>query len=184
MAKYIRVVFYTIGILVASAVIAETSMYKFAELEGETVSPAFASVKDKQRQLSCMTQNVYYEAGSEPAEGKIAVAQVVMNRVASGAFPQDPCAVIYQKNKVYEKTVCQFSWYCQTPAIRKIIHNERWRESQDAAKMVLFEGFRLNSVKDALYYHADSIDPRWGKRRVAKIGNHIFYNGEKANGRI
>jgi len=49
--------------------------------------------------------------------------------------------------------------------------------------MVLFEGFRLNSVKDALYYHADSIDPRWGKRRVAKIGNHIFYNGEKANGR-
>lgn len=184
MAKYIRVVFYLIGLTVAGAVIAQTSMYKFAELEGENVaSPAFASVKDKQRQLACLTQNVYYEAGSEPPEGKIAVAQVVMNRTESGIFPRDPCAVVYQKSLVMEKVVCQFSWYCERPGTRKVIHNERWRESQDAARMVLFEGFRLSSVKDALYFHADHVNPNWGKRRVAKIGNHIFYNGEKANGR-
>jgi spore germination cell wall hydrolase CwlJ-like protein len=43
---------------------------------------------------------------------------------------------------------------------------------------VLLEGFRLPSLKNALYYHADYVNPGWNKPRLEKIGHHIFY-GEK-----
>jgi spore germination cell wall hydrolase CwlJ-like protein len=65
----------------------------------------------------------------------------------------------------------------------KPVHKDLWRESQEAAKMVLLEGFRLPSLKGALYYHADYVNPKWGKKKVAHIGRHIFYNREKADGR-
>ena len=140
------------------------------------------SLKTRERQLLCMTQNIYYEAGSEPAEGKLAVAQVVMNRSKSGQFPEDLCKVIYQKNVFYEKTVCQFSWYCEGKTdFSKINKNQKnWQESADAAKMVLMEGFRLPSLKTALYYHADYVNPNWDKDRLIKIGRHIFYK-DKGN---
>lgn len=178
MAKYIRVMFYLIAVLSTTNVAAQSI------LDGEIVETAsFSNPKERQRQLQCMAQNVYWEAGNEPHEGKIAVAQVVMNRVESGQFPKDPCAVVHQKNTVMEKVICQFSWYCETPKLRIAVDSERWLESQEVAKLVLLDGFRLNLVKDALYFHATHVNPRWGKRKVAKIGNHIFYNNERARGR-
>ena len=30
-------------------------------------------------------------------------------------------------------------------------------------------------MKDALYYHADYVNPQWGKPKIDKIGRHIFY---------
>jgi spore germination cell wall hydrolase CwlJ-like protein len=122
-----------------------------------------------------MTKNIYWEAASEPAEGKLAVAQVVLNRAESGQFPQDPCQVIYQKNVVYSKVICQFSWFCEDTYKIRPVHKPLWDESYRAAQMVLMEGFRLPALKDALYYHADYVNPQWRKVRVAKIGRHIFY---------
>ena len=133
------------------------------------------ALKEKERKLQCMTQNVYWEAASEPAEGKLAVAQVVMNRVDSGKFPADPCKVIHQKNVVYERVLCQFSWYCEQGAGSKPVHKKLWDESREAAKMVLLDGFRLPELQGALYYHADYVNPQWNKKRVTKIGRHIFY---------
>jgi len=54
-----------------------------------------------------------------------------------------------------------------------------YEESYTVAKMVLLEGFRLDSLDEALYYHADYVNPRWGFKKVAKIGRHIFYTGER-----
>ena len=135
----------------------------------------FATVKDRERQLYCMTKNIYWEAASEPAEGKLAVAQVVLNRAESGQFPQDPCQVIYQKNVIYSKVICQFSWFCEDTYKIKPVHQKLWDESYEAAKMVLMEGFRLPALRGALYYHADYVNPQWRKVKVAKIGRHIFY---------
>lgn len=140
-----------------------------------TVSEFKTALKEKERKLQCMTQNIYWEAASEPAEGKVAVGQIVMNRVASGKFPGDPCQVITQKNIVYEKVLCQFSWYCESNHKTKIVQKEQWDQSREAAKMVLIEGFRIPELKDALYYHADYVNPQWNKVKVAKIGRHIFY---------
>ena len=146
---------------------------KFAKFEVAESSQITAEVRE--RQLGCLARNVYHEAGSEPFEGKVAVAQVTLNRVASGKFPDDVCRTIYQKNIIYDKVICQFSWTCDRVTGPKPINNVNYEQSMDAAKKVLLEDFRLPSLKDALYYHADYVNPGWKKEKVAKIGRHIFY---------
>lgn len=129
----------------------------------------------REKQLACLARNIYYEAGNEPFEGKVAVAQVTLNRADSGLFPADICRVVYQKNIFYEKTICQFSWYCDRAATVRPLSQEVYEESMEVAKKVLLEGFRLPSLHDAMYYHADYVNPGWRKEKIAKIGRHIFY---------
>jgi spore germination cell wall hydrolase CwlJ-like protein len=133
------------------------------------------TVQIREQQLGCLAKNIYHEAANEPFEGKVAVAQVTLNRVASGQFPDDVCKVIYQKNKFYEKVICQFSWYCDRTVKFRPVNQAAYDESMAVAKKVLLEGFRLPGLKNALYYHASYIDPKWNRKRVAKIGQHIFY---------
>ena len=141
----------------------------------EVARQGFVSVADRTKQLDCLTRNIYWEAASEPFEGKVAVAQVTINRVESGRFAPDICGVVYQKNVVYDKVICQFSWFCDGSSKNRPIYPAHWKESEEVAKKVLLEGFRLPSVKNALYFHADYVNPRWGKPQVAKFGRHIFY---------
>ena len=130
---------------------------------------------DLGQQIECMAKNLYYEAAMEPFEGKLAVAQVTMNRVNSGQFPDDVCKTIYQKNVIYEKVICQFSWACDRDTGARPPNNANYKESMEVAKKVLLEEFRLPVLKEALYYHADYINPGWRREKVAKIGRHIFY---------
>jgi len=129
----------------------------------------------RERQLGCLSKNIYYEAGSEPFEGKVAVAQVTLNRVNSGQFPDDICKTIYQRNIFYEKIICQFSWTCDRDSGSRPPNNSNYRESEEVAKKVLLEEFRLPGLKNALYYHASYISPGWKRKRITQIGQHIFY---------
>ena len=134
------------------------------------------SMAERERQLTCLAKNIYFEAGSEPFEGKVAVAQVTINRAESGRYPSDICDVVYQKNVVYGRVICQFSWYCERgPQVR---HNGAYKESMEVAKKVLLENFRLSSLKDAYFYHADYVSPNWKLPKITQIGRHIFY-GQK-----
>jgi hypothetical protein len=63
------------------------------------------TLKERERQLDCLTKNIYYEAATEPFEGKVGVAQVTLNRAESGKFPNDICRVVYQKNIFYDKVI-------------------------------------------------------------------------------
>ena len=103
-------------------------------------------------------------------------SQVTINRANSGEFPGDICKVIYQKNIVYAKVLCQFSWVCDRETTFKPVNKAAYAESEAVAKKVLLEGFTLPSLKNALYFHGDYINPNWGKKPVAHIGRHIFYN--------
>ena len=141
----------------------------------EAARQGFISTADRTKQLDCLTRNIYWEAAMEPFEGKVAVAQVTLNRVESGRFARDICGVVYQKNVVYDKVICQFSWFCDGSSKIRPIHPAHWKEAEEVAKKVLLEGFRLPSVKNAMYFHADYVNPRWGKPQVAKFGRHIFY---------
>jgi spore germination cell wall hydrolase CwlJ-like protein len=141
----------------------------------EAARQGFISAEHRTQQLACLTKNIYHEAAFEPFEGKVAVAQVTMNRVEAGRFGQDVCGVVYQKNVVYERVICQFSWTCIGGLAIKPVAPAHWKESEEVAKKVLLEGFRLPSMKDAMYYHADYVNPRWGKPQITKIGRHIFY---------
>jgi hypothetical protein len=146
---------------------------KLANNDVSTTNNVTAQIRDQQ--LACLAKNVYHEAGSEPFEGKIAVAQVTMNRVASGKFPDDVCQTIYQKNIFYEKVICQFSWTCDRSLKFKPVNPDNYDQSMIAAQKVLLENYRLPGLSDALFYHADYINPKWNKTQVAKIGRHIFY---------
>ena len=153
--------------------------YKLESLKNNAkVQTKYTTMAEREKQLECLAYNIYYEAAKESFEGKVAVAQVTLNRVASGIFPSDVCKVVYQKNIFMEKVVCQFSWYCDSKAKVRPIHAATYKESEAVAKKVLLEGFRLDIIKeDTLYYHADYINPGWKRQRVAKIGKHIFYKG-------
>ena len=69
----------------------------------QTESQSTAAVK--LRELDCLTRNIYWEAASEPFEGKVGVAQVTLNRVESGQFANSVCGVVHQKNVFYSKVV-------------------------------------------------------------------------------
>lgn len=159
-----------VGLLTKSAIAYKLDHLKEART---SVSPITAQVR--QTQLDCLARNIYHEAGYEPFEGKVAVAQVTINRAESGEFPGDICRVVYQKNVIYEKVLCQFSWYCDQASFKKPMNGPVYYESMEVAKKVLLEGFRLQSIKGALYYHADYVNPKWNKKPVAKVGHHIFY---------
>jgi spore germination cell wall hydrolase CwlJ-like protein len=174
-AKFATIVF---GMWLATAALVAVTKNKFEALAAEKAEMQKVKVvtsNDRERQLRCLTQNIYWEAASEPFEGKVAVAQVTINRANSGNFPGDICGVVYQKNVVYEKVVCQFSWYCDGTHRVKPIYQPLYNESAEVAKKVLLENFRLPSLKHAMYYHADYVKPAWGKTPIAKIGHHVFY---------
>lgn len=144
-------------------------------VEAQSAEPSDITHKVREQQLACLAKNIYFEARNEPFEGKVAVAQVTLNRVGSDDFPNDVCQVIYQKNVFYSKTVCQFSWYCEKETLRKPINQASYEESMIVAKKVLMEGYRLPSLNEAMYYHADYVNPNWRKEKIIKIGRHIFY---------
>ena len=150
---------------------------KFEEVN-EGKQPSYITMAQREKELDCLTKNIYYEAGIEPFEGKVAVAQVTINRTKSDKFPNNICAVVYERNLVYNNYLCQFSWYCDSKVKVKPIHEATYKESENVAKKVLLEGFRLNVItEDTLYYHADYINPKWKRKRVTKIGKHILYKG-------
>jgi len=180
MEKTIRLVCFTIGLLAVALFVQSITHKKFETLQASAglFSKDIVSIKTREKQLDCLAMNIYREAGYEPFEGKVAVAQVTLNRVKSGKFADDVFGVIYQKTVFMEKVVCQFSWYCDGAVKARPVNSAAYDESMAVAKKVLLEGFKLDIVKDALYYHADYVNPRWGFEKIGKIGQHVFYKGK------
>jgi spore germination cell wall hydrolase CwlJ-like protein len=169
----VKVLFMVLALMLSVFMLKWAVADKLAKFEPAESSQITTAMRE--RQLSCLSKNIYYEAGSEPFEGKVAVAQVTLNRVESGRFPDDVCKTIYQKNVIYEKVICQFSWACDRDTGQRPPNNANYRESVEVAKKVLLEDFRLPALKEAMYYHADYINPGWRREKITKIGRHIFY---------
>jgi spore germination cell wall hydrolase CwlJ-like protein len=133
--------------------------------------------KDFNKQLNCLTNNIYFEAATEPYEGKLAVAQVVLNRANNPNFPSTVCEVVYQRTFTPTHIlVCQFSWTC----LKNMVVRDKyaWEESEIVARKALTEGIVHDKIAatNAMYYHADYVNPKWNNSKVvAKIGRHIFY---------
>jgi spore germination cell wall hydrolase CwlJ-like protein len=176
MIRIVKIILSVIGASLIGLIAYHGIGYKLDQLrsaEARVMSPVTAEVRDKQ--LDCLARNIYFEAGHEPFEGKVAVAQVTLNRVASGQFPNDICKVVYQKNIVYDRVLCQFSWYCEQATISRPKNKAAYKESEIVARQVLLEDFRLPSLKHALYFHGTHINPGWKREKVAVIGGHVFY---------
>ena len=139
------------------------------------------------RSLHCMAQNVYFEAASESFIGQIAVAQVVMNRVESEHFPDNPCDVIYEGpsyisnkgNILPIKHRCQFSWYCDGKP-DTILNLQIYGKILDLVDYLIPNGY-FDITDGATHYHADYVRPDWAKTKTKtiEIEDHIFYRWEK-----
>lgn len=178
--KSLRSVNLIAGLLIVGLLTSILTAYKFKHADTKT-GLATASAEQIQKDLDCLAINIYREAGNEPFEGKVAVAQVTINRTQNPNFPNSICGVVYQKNKFTSKVVCQFSWYCDSKHRNRPIDQEGYNESYRVAKMVLVEDFKLESLDKALFYHADYVSPNWGLKKITKIGQHIFYKGKETS---
>ena len=181
MAKWGSRALNAIGLVLVFAAVFAACNSKLSQLrqDNRNLPIGYVSAAENTKQLDCLTRNIYWEAASEPFEGKVGVAQVTLNRVESGKFAPTVCGVVYQKNKFYQMVVCQFSCYCESNHKIRPVLPALWKESEEVAKKVLLEKFRLPSLENALFYHADYVSPGWKLPRIEKIGNHIFY-GDKA----
>lgn len=175
MIKIIKLLLVLIGLALVGFIGYKAVKFKLDPNKQLVMNNTAVTAEVRNKQLECLARNIYYEAGGEPFEGKVAVAQVVMNRVESGLFPSDICRVIYQKNVIYDKVVCQFSWYCESPSNVKPKNIAVYKEAELVARQVLLEGFRLPSLRNALYFHAKHLNPQWNRERIAVIGGHVFY---------
>jgi N-acetylmuramoyl-L-alanine amidase len=124
------------------------------------------------KQDECLIKNIYFEAKNESFEGKLAVAQVTINRVNSDKFPNTICNVVKQVRVLKKRKICQFSWYCMKP--KKMVEDDDYNDSIKAA-FYIKNGHTLEKVKTALFYHADYVNPKWKYKRITTIGKHIFY---------
>jgi spore germination cell wall hydrolase CwlJ-like protein len=175
MIKFIKILLVLIGLALVGWIGYKAVMYKLDPDKQLVMKNNSVTAEVRNKQLECLARNIYYEAGNQPFEGKVAVAQVTINRAESGQFPKDICQVVYQKNIVYERVLCQFSWYCESATILKPKNAVVFKESEMVARQVLLEGFRLPSLKNALYFHATHINPKWNREKVAVIAGHVFY---------
>ena len=110
-----------------------------------------------QDDLFWLSRVIFAESGNQPLEGKMAVGNVVLNRVANPIFPNTIHGVLAQKN--------QFSTY-KAVRLANRVPNEG---SVIAAKLVL--------VKDALWFDA-MCSNSWAARHkscLVIIGGHKFY---------
>lgn len=125
--------------------------------------PAFSAGADD-RTLQCLSTALYYEARGEGADGMAAVAQVILNRSRHPAFPGSVCGVIYQPS--------QFSF---VGARNRAPSGRLWEQARDIAERAL-SGHVMDRVGTATHFHATRVRPSWpGMRRVATIGQHVFY---------
>jgi spore germination cell wall hydrolase CwlJ-like protein len=137
------------------------------------ISEASSAPKNSSKSdLYWMAMNIYYEAGSEPLIGKIAVGAVTLNRLRDSRFPKNIRDVVTEPQ--------QFSWYNSKIANTPPADNKKWKECYEVAKMLLTKTVGSDIIKlleGATHFHAIDIKPSWTARKtkVATIEGHVFY---------
>jgi N-acetylmuramoyl-L-alanine amidase len=118
-------------------------------------------------ELECLATGIYFESKSEPLAGQLAVGQVIANRAQSGGrFPSTYCGVLFQRG--------QFS-FVHGHSLPHVSHDSRQWQTAVAVAKIVDQGLKESAVGNALFFHARYISPGWHLKRVASIGNHVFF---------
>lgn len=132
---------------------------------------AFATI-EPYSEVECMALNVYHEARGESYKGKLAVANVTLNRVKHKGFPNTICGVV--------KDHKQFSWYSDGMSDKVILNNKEdtiaWEDSVTASLEVI-ERYVSDPTRGATHYYAHhKVTPYWAGSFEHKfiLGNHTF----------
>ena len=147
-----------------------------ARAASEDVVISLENLSVSKADMVCMALNDYWEARGETMAGRLAVAQVVLNRVEDRRFPDNICDVV-KHSRSWRLHRCQFSWYCdgRSDVPRNVA---AWERSLSLATSILQSGYvRQDKTKGALWYHADYVSPSWATRlhESKRLGSHIFY---------
>jgi len=154
----------------------------------------FNIVKYTPEDVSCLAKNIYFEARAESTAGKLAVANVTINRALDTNYPNTICGVVQEGRHRYNakkdeyfpvRDMCQFSWYCDGKGDDPG-HGRAWDSAQELAKKVLvnhYDKALIDITDGATHYHANWMEeyPRRSKNRkiMASIDRHIFYGSKK-----
>lgn len=147
------------------------------ETDGIFPSPALRlglEGPERARAEKCLAEAIYFESRGEPKRGQVAVAQVIMNRVFSGYYPNDVCKTVYQN--AHRHLACQFTFACDN--VKEVIREpDMWVQAKDIASDMLDGKLWLERVGRATHYHAYWVRPNWVKEMntLDKIGVHTFY---------
>lgn len=125
------------------------------------------------RQQNCLAQAIYYEARGESQRGQMAVAEVIMNRVRSGYYPNSVCGVVYQGS--HRATGCQFTFTCDG-SLNHRPRGRAWDRAQRVATAVM-SGYTRPVTQGATHYHTLAVNPVWnsGLVETTTIESHVFY---------
>lgn len=126
------------------------------------------------RAQKCLAEAIYFESRGEPKRGQIAVAQVIVNRVFSGYYPNDVCGAVYQN--AHRHLACQFTFACDD--VKDVVREpDMWVQAKEIAAEMLDGKLWLASIGRATHYHAYWVHPSWVRemRKLDKIGVHTFY---------
>lgn len=132
-----------------------------AELVAEQAVPESLS-----REMRCLAGAIYFEARGETLEGQLAVGRVIVNRAASGRFPDSYCGVVMQPS--------QFSFVRGHALPRVREQSEGWQRAVAIAQ-IASNGSWNSPAQGALFFHAARVSPNWRLTRVGRVDNHIFY---------
>ena len=141
------------------------------------------SAFDENGEAVCLAKNIYFEAGNQPLAGKVAVAQVVFNRMEHSSYPQDICGVVYQARwrenwkgeQVPIRHQCQFSWFCDGKSDEPL-DTKTFDECLIIARDIV-DGFYPDITEGATHYHNVYVNPYWSDslNETVIINEHIFY---------
>lgn len=127
---------------------------------GERAEP---DVVVSKRAAECMTRAMYFESIRSSRTGMIAVGSVVMNRVASDAFPDTVCGVVSQPG--------QFA-----PGVMTSRMNERSVALAQEAAVSVLSGERHPEIANAKYFHAASYHAGYNNMHYVLVaGGNAFY---------
>lgn len=141
---------------------------------------ATVQVREIDRQTECLVNALYHEARGESIKGQFAVAEVILNRVDSPAFPNSICGVVHQGAQNGTAGRCQFSFACDGNALT--MHEREARALARRIAQVMTSGAPRRLTEGATHFHTTWVSPHWSEvfDRTARIGAHVFYRDKNA----
>lgn len=122
-------------------------------------------------EFECLKEALYFESRGENVKGQFAVAEVILNRVDSPAYPKTVCGVVAQGNS----QSCQFSYNCDGKA--EVMHEAGSEELAARIAALMLQGAPRELTDGATHFHTTAVNPRWSRvfEQTASIGRHLFY---------